>query len=227
MRRILEKPVSGAPLITAAIAAIADARPTEIVACGGPPIDPIVLGEIKATHGEALFRRFVEQALADAWQCIDALDLAATQDITLWRQHVRTLDGVARSMGARRLISAIAEALPIGEERLRDTAGALTWQFADLLGEAHEALGEWLVPRIGAKNESAQPGELAQDARQLSERERAILRWTAVGKTSSETAKILGITGRTVAFHIANVLIKLEAVNKTQAVAKAVMLDLL
>jgi LuxR family transcriptional regulator len=61
----------------------------------------------------------------------------------------------------------------------------------------------------------------------LTQREREVLRWTAFGKTSDEIGMILGISSRTVNFHITMVLEKLEAVNKTQAVAKAVILDLL
>jgi LuxR family transcriptional regulator, quorum-sensing system regulator SolR len=61
----------------------------------------------------------------------------------------------------------------------------------------------------------------------LTQREREVLRWTALGKTSDEIGVILGISARTVNFHITMVLDKLEAVNKTQAVAKAVILDLL
>jgi DNA-binding CsgD family transcriptional regulator len=107
--------------------------------------------------------------------------------------------------------------------RLREIADALTWQLADLLGEAQEAIGEWLRPAANGVPDSSD----ANESMQLSARERAILRWTAAGKTSSETAAILGISGRTVAFHITNILFKLDAINKTQAVAKAVMLDLL
>lgn len=223
MSRVLEKPISGAQLIATAIAAIRDARTTEIVACGGPAIDPIVLTEIRVGNGEALFRSFVEQALADAWHCMDELARVSATDITVWRQHAQTLDGVARGIGARRLASAIAEALPMSAMRLREIADALTWQLADLLGEAQEAIGEWLRPAANGVPDSSD----ANESMQLSARERAILRWTAAGKTSSETAAILGISGRTVAFHITNILFKLDAINKTQAVAKAVMLDLL
>lgn len=223
MNRILEKPISGVQLIASAVAAISDARLTEIVACGGPAIDPIVLAEIRTGNGEALFHSFVEQSLADAWHCVDELARVSATDIAAWHQHAQTLDGVVRGIGARRLASAIAEALPMSALRLREIADALTRQFADLLGEAQEALGEWLRPTADGGQDDPGLGESAR----LSERERAILRWTASGKTSSETAAILGISGRTVAYHIANILFKLDAVNKTQAVAKAVMLDLL
>jgi DNA-binding CsgD family transcriptional regulator len=55
----------------------------------------------------------------------------------------------------------------------------------------------------------------------LTAREREILRWTCEGKTAEITGKILNISTRTVNFHIGNVLTKLVAVNKVQAVAKA------
>jgi LuxR family quorum-sensing system transcriptional regulator SolR len=63
--------------------------------------------------------------------------------------------------------------------------------------------------------------------KELSHREREILRWSAAGKTADEIASILSITERTVTFHIASVLTKLNVVNKTQAVAKALLLGAL
>lgn len=63
--------------------------------------------------------------------------------------------------------------------------------------------------------------------RELSAREREVLRWTAAGKTAGEIATILGITERTVGFHVASALQKLNAVNKTQAVMTAMALNLL
>ncbi len=55
----------------------------------------------------------------------------------------------------------------------------------------------------------------------LTTREREILRWTSEGKTAEIIGAILNISTRTVNFHIGNVLSKLVAVNKVQAVAKA------
>jgi len=56
----------------------------------------------------------------------------------------------------------------------------------------------------------------------LSQREAECLGWAARGKTMSETAGILGVTTRTVVFHLENAREKLGASNVTQAVAKAV-----
>lgn len=55
----------------------------------------------------------------------------------------------------------------------------------------------------------------------LTQRERQCLFWAARGKKTPETAMILGITARTVVFHIENARSKLGASTVTQAVAEA------
>ena len=55
----------------------------------------------------------------------------------------------------------------------------------------------------------------------LSKREIECLRWAAVGKTDSEIALILGRSCATIRFHIHNAALKLNAVNRSQAVFKA------
>lgn len=61
----------------------------------------------------------------------------------------------------------------------------------------------------------------------LSAREAEVLRWMADGKTSVEAANILGLSERTVNFHVANALLKLGSANKTAAVVKAALLGLI
>ena len=56
---------------------------------------------------------------------------------------------------------------------------------------------------------------------QLNDREVEALTWVARGKTSAEIAQILGLTKRTVDFHIDNARTKLGAATRTQAVIKA------
>ena len=56
---------------------------------------------------------------------------------------------------------------------------------------------------------------------QLNDREVETLTWVARGKTSAEIAQILGLTKRTVDFHIDNARTKLGAATRTQAVVKA------
>jgi LuxR family quorum sensing-dependent transcriptional regulator len=56
----------------------------------------------------------------------------------------------------------------------------------------------------------------------LTNRQREVLTWVAVGKSAWETGKILRISSRTVEEHARQVLAKLGAVNRTQAVAIAI-----
>jgi DNA-binding response OmpR family regulator len=55
----------------------------------------------------------------------------------------------------------------------------------------------------------------------LNEREVETLTWAARGKTSAEIAQILGLTKRTVDFHIDNARVKLGAATRIQAAIKA------
>jgi DNA-binding response OmpR family regulator len=55
----------------------------------------------------------------------------------------------------------------------------------------------------------------------LNDREVEILTWVARGKTSAEIAQIIGLTKRTIDFHIDNARGKLGAATRTEAVIKA------
>jgi DNA-binding response OmpR family regulator len=55
----------------------------------------------------------------------------------------------------------------------------------------------------------------------LNEREVEALTWVARGKTSADIAQILGLTKRTIDFHIDNARAKLGAATRTEAVLKA------
>jgi DNA-binding CsgD family transcriptional regulator len=61
----------------------------------------------------------------------------------------------------------------------------------------------------------------------LSRREAECLRWISEGKSLWEISTILGVSERTIRFHLDNVRIKLDAVNTMQAAAKAISLGLL
>jgi len=57
---------------------------------------------------------------------------------------------------------------------------------------------------------------------QLTVRERDCLSWAAAGKTDGETAQILGIGVQTAKQHMKNVMFKLDAIHRAQAVAIAI-----
>jgi len=69
--------------------------------------------------------------------------------------------------------------------------------------------------------------EFSQFNLYLTSREKEALRWTAEGKTSAEIAQILGVTERTVNFHLCNSMQKLNVNNKISAAIRAIMLGLL
>lgn len=77
----------------------------------------------------------------------------------------------------------------------------------------------------GAASEGDCPN--AATAAALTGREREVLYWTAQGKGCWETGLIVGISERTVKFHLQNVYRKLNVVNRAQAVAKAAQINLL
>lgn len=55
----------------------------------------------------------------------------------------------------------------------------------------------------------------------LSVREREVLQWMIEGKTNWESSRILGISERTVKFHVQNILTKLQSSTRGQAIAHA------
>lgn len=61
----------------------------------------------------------------------------------------------------------------------------------------------------------------------LSLREKEVLNWLKKGKTSWDISVILGISERTVNFHINNIMQKLDAVSRTHAVAIAIEAELI
>jgi DNA-binding CsgD family transcriptional regulator len=70
-------------------------------------------------------------------------------------------------------------------------------------------------------------GHDSQDAMLISARELDCLKWMAAGKTAWEASVILGISERTVRFHLNAAREKLDCLTTTQAVAKAVSQQLI
>ncbi len=63
------------------------------------------------------------------------------------------------------------------------------------------------------------PVEMARG--HLSPREMTVLLWMKEGKTNWEIARILGLSERTVRFHVGGIFEKLDVTSRTQAVARA------
>lgn len=68
----------------------------------------------------------------------------------------------------------------------------------------------------------AAPASPTASGHDLTDREVETLTWVARGKSSSEIAEMLGISERTVNFHVENVMRKLDVVSRVQAAVVAV-----
>ena len=123
-----------------------------------------------------------------------------------WAQSSFSGNGVSGMV----TLSRSAEDLSASE--LRHKTLLLVW-FNQL---AHIGLQQFLMSKVA-------PESMIK----LTARELEVLRWTADGKTSYEISLILGISERTVNFHLNNVIGKFQTTNKVAATVKAVTLGLI
>ncbi|WP_124982751.1 transcriptional activator protein SolR [Ralstonia solanacearum] len=124
--------------------------------------------------------------------------------------------GVTRSSwtahGAFGLLTLARHADPLTAAELGRLSIATHW----LTNLAHTLMSPFLVPKLVPESNAV-----------LTAREREVLCWTGEGKTAYEIGQILRISERTVNFHVNNVLLKLAATNKVQAVVKAIATGLI
>jgi len=83
-------------------------------------------------------------------------------------------------------------------------------------------LGAYLACAYDRLTTRSEDGHLA-----LSDRQLECLAWSAKGKTAWEVSRIIGVTERTVNFHLQTAMSKLEATSKHHAWLKAVRLGLI
>ena len=136
----------------------------------------------------------------------------------------RFLDDAARA-GVRSGV-----AIPIGTARGRAVVAfdsSIAPMTTTRLGAIRDRLGDilWVAHAVHAsRHVDAPPGAHAPDdaQRALSDREHDCLSMSARGLTSRDIAVKLGIASRTVDFHVGRAIVKLAALNRHEAIAKAV-----
>ncbi len=111
--------------------------------------------------------------------------------------------------GAAGMLTLSRSGEPLSARELHAKEAQLRW----LASASHVAFSRILAPR----REALTP---------LTARELEVLKWLADGKTSRDTAAILGIAIDTVNFHVKNATHKLGAANKTAAAVRAALLGL-
>lgn len=90
------------------------------------------------------------------------------------------------------------------------------------VNDGQVVFGAALATRI-ANYFSAQPASTtrAEDFAELTNREREVLAHLAAGASNNSTARQLGISTKTVANHVSNILMKLQMADRTQAIIRA------
>ncbi|MEN4921571.1 helix-turn-helix transcriptional regulator [Achromobacter spanius] len=83
------------------------------------------------------------------------------------------------------------------------------------------------MPKLISPAPLSAAGATPPSARRLSERQAACLHWSAAGKTSWETSRILGVSESTVNFHLRNACTRLGVRGRRAAVIAALRLGLL
>ena len=86
--------------------------------------------------------------------------------------------------------------------------------------DRHIALIQYLLPHLHTALSKVHLG-LLKESPHLTDRERDVLNWIKYGRTDEDVALQLGLSKRTVKFHIENAISKLQANNRVQAVAIA------
>ncbi len=107
----------------------------------------------------------------------------------------------------------------------RDKGFATFFSFAGGDAEStrrYTGLLEYLLPSIHRVLIANTHTPLFNRVKGLSPREITVLLWMKEGKTNWEIAQIMGVTERTVRFHIEGIFMKLEVSSRTQAVAVAI-----
>jgi transcriptional regulator EpsA len=103
--------------------------------------------------------------------------------------------------------------------------GARQAYLAQLLAPALHAA--WVRTQMQRRAEAGGAGDKAVSHSVLTVREEDILKWIYLGKSNFEIGAILKISPLTVKNHVQKILRKLNVVNRTQAIGKALELRIL
>ncbi len=153
--------------------------------------------------------------------------------IQLWSQAFRR----ARSADELSFVDAcrafdLREGITAGVEGPKGFGSVLSFWGGDL-GRVvrHRTVIEFLAPAFHdllIRLMTLAPSEGSRETgKSLTRRERQTLYWAGFGKTTWEIGRIVGISERTVMFHLGNAMEKLNARNRVHAIAKAAQCGIL
>jgi DNA-binding CsgD family transcriptional regulator len=101
---------------------------------------------------------------------------------------------------------------------LLTSASEQRFEFAD----AYLSNTREVIRQIHRMTKNRVAGGCTPNDKALTKREMECLHWAVDGKTNWEISLILGVSKRTIIFHMQNVVVKLAAVNRQHAIAQAV-----
>ncbi len=164
-------------------------------------------------HHDPIVERLQQDTMPFTWQ--DAYGSCPS------RTDAELIDGEASSFGLRTgyvvpvpLLGGLTLAFSFGGAAMEAEPGALsTLAFVTNVAAGH------LVNLARCRSH--------RDGRDLTPREVDCLSWSAEGKTAGEIGTILGVSPCTVVKHLTAAREKLDAINKSQAVAKAIRLKII
>jgi len=189
------------------------------------PLSSVVYVALNIPISSGTAERFVHCTYADAW----ARHATSRDRTNVERLELGTLFAPSDESCAATLDSAGTH-----EHELRITLTAYHGEAAALVIKADEGAEDWQARRKTIAREFRALGQYFhqhmlrifgcgnEKAIIVSAREIDCLKWMAAGKTAWEVSAILGISERTVRFHLNAAREKLECTTTTQAVAKAV-----
>lgn len=186
------------------------------------PIGATPKGFMQCTYSDRWVKYFAnrEQVRAEQMEALEPI-LSAPVDWTTLPDNAQTchLRQLSGCLPDRRVLSfplrSIADETAVFGVATKD-ADSNAEQAKNLLLELH-ILGNYFHQHILRIH-----GHDAESAMLVSARELDCLKWAAAGKTAWESSVILGISERTVRFHLNAAREKLNCLTTTQAVAKAV-----
>ncbi|MGF1707226.1 LuxR C-terminal-related transcriptional regulator [Enterovibrio baiacu] len=160
-------------------------------------------------HVDPVLQRIQQVNQAVSWR--DCEPLAQCDNFSKgYKKHLGR-DGISIQVSGDSGLSIVSLALESEKKTIRFTP-----YLEYLAPHIHEMFG-----RTGSFNRQA------KSAPKLTEREKEVLAWAKEGKSNWEIATILTLSERTVKFHLSHVFRKLNVVNRSQAVAKAISLGII